>query len=67
MEPKFNFSLTQKEADLMLHGLSQLPFKDVHALISNMMEQFRAANQPQVERNENNDIKLYPVEDVVAL
>lgn len=51
MEPKFNFSLTQKEADIILHGLSSLPFKDVHNLIGNMMEQFRAATQPPVTDN----------------
>lgn len=49
MEPKFNISLTQREIDLCLNGLSNLPFKDVHQLINSMLEQFRVANLPKPE------------------
>lgn len=52
----FVFTLTSKEADLILEAISELPFKKVADLFFKLQSQAR-------EQLENRNIKLEPSED----
>lgn len=39
-EAEFNFTLTEQQANIVLAGLSKLPYEIVASLISKMQEQF---------------------------
>lgn len=41
-EIKYNLLLSQREIDVVLDSLSQKPFREVHQIISTILEQFRA-------------------------
>lgn len=51
---KLTFEMTVEEANLVLEGLGQLPFKQVFALISNLQEQA----QEQLNANANGSTQL---------
>lgn len=57
MEKQFSFSFTTKQVNLVLRGLSELPYKDSSIIINLILKQFSDQNKKEPQKAENQEVE----------